>query len=207
MLERDRSLVPRLAGTLLLGVTEFFRDNQVFSAIESHVLPAILLRTRTPAIWSAACSDGHELYSVAMLLSRLHSLEQAFLLGTDCRRESIATAVAGIYPIAAAASIPALLRRTWIVEQKEKFQITPKYRDRLSWRVSDLLSERELGRWHLILWRNMAIYLTQAAANRVWEGILLSLEPGGFVVTGKAERPPAHLNLVRLDRCIYQKPA
>src|SRR5687767_31170 len=60
-------LTQLLLNVVLLGVTEFRRDPAVFHSIQHLVLPDVLSIAH-PRIWSAGCSDGQELYSVAMLL-------------------------------------------------------------------------------------------------------------------------------------------
>jgi chemotaxis protein methyltransferase CheR/two-component system CheB/CheR fusion protein len=52
----------------------------------------------------------------------------------------------------------------------------------------------------------MAIYLESAAAEKLWRQLSDQLAPGGFLVTGKADHPPAGLPLIRVASCIFQKP-
>jgi chemotaxis protein methyltransferase CheR len=62
------------------------------------------------------------------------------------------------------------------------------------------------GTRDLVLCRNLAIYLTPESAADLWERCLAQLRPGGLLVTGKAERPPAHIRpaLERVGPCIYR---
>jgi chemotaxis methyl-accepting protein methylase len=75
---------------------------------------------------------------------------------------------------------------------------------RIQWRVGNLLSGVEDGPWDIILWRNMAIYLKLKPASQVWDSLKKELRPGGLLVVGKAERPPASSGLTCISRCIYQ---
>ena len=58
--------------------------------------------------------------------------------------------------------------------------------------------------WDLVLWRNMAIYLEPAAAEKLWEAIVAELRPGAYVVAGKADHPPRG-SLERVAACVYRK--
>ena len=101
LLTLNPGLVPVAVGSLLIGVTGFFRDAGAFALMSRQLLPALAHTGRRLRVWSAACSDGAELYSVAMLLAELNVLHRCELLGTDCRGEAVARAAAGRYDAAA----------------------------------------------------------------------------------------------------------
>ncbi len=96
LLENRPDLLPAAVGSLLIGVTEFFRDPAVFEAVRARVVPELAARGRGPLrIWSAGCSSGEELYSLAILLAEAGLLAGSFLLGTDCRIEAVRQARSG----------------------------------------------------------------------------------------------------------------
>jgi len=107
----DRS--PRLIGaavaTMVIGVTAFFRDPAVFDHLAQDVLPALgkSRGTGPPRIWSVGCSDGDEVYSIAILLAEEGLPGGTYLLGTDCRPEAIARARDGWFDAAAVRGVPA----------------------------------------------------------------------------------------------------
>ena len=101
LLENRPDLLPAAIGSLLIGVTEFFRDAAVFEGIRTEVMPALAARGGQLRIWSAGCSSGEELYSVAILLAEAGLLARSFLLGTDCRIEAIRQARSALYNAAA----------------------------------------------------------------------------------------------------------
>ena len=107
LLENRPDLLPAAVGSLLIGVTEFFRDPAVFEAVRARVVPELAACRRGPLrICSAGCSSGEELYSLAILLAEAGVLAGSFLLGTDCRIEAVRQASAGVYN--AAPSEPAV---------------------------------------------------------------------------------------------------
>lgn len=189
---------------LLLGVTRFFRDHEVFVHLEERVLPELLRRRGPLRVWSAACSTGEELYSVGLLLEAAGELERVELLGTDCRESALLAAERGIY-LNQPTERPGSDGRRW-ADSMPLAEMSGALRSRARWRRSDLLTGAEAGPWDLILWRNMAIYLSTGVAGKIWDQLWRELRPGGVLVSGKAEQPPADQGFVRLAPSIYQKP-
>src|SRR5215213_5073991 len=91
-LQENRTLRPVALSTLLIGVTSFFRDSAVFSTLASRILPTIADKRGGLRAWSAGCSDGLELYSLAIVLAEFGLLGRSRLLGTDCRDDAVAHA-------------------------------------------------------------------------------------------------------------------
>jgi chemotaxis protein methyltransferase CheR len=188
---------------VLLGVTGFFRDPDVFSVMEQQVLPRILKMTDRPRIWSAACSSGQELYSVALLLEQACALDRCELLGTDCREEALRLAACGAFE----ARLGCPLQNERLPQWSAPVLIPENVRRNIRWLCRDLFTAAEAGPWDLILWRNMAIYLTPEAAAAVWEQLYEELRPGGYLIAGKAECPPRHTPLERIAPAVYRKPS
>ena len=103
-------LVPKALESLLIGTTEWFRDEPVFEQLEKQVLPMLLHRTDNLRVWSAGASEGLELYSLAVLLAKCGRLSGSHLLGSDCRVEAIDRAERGIY---GARPLPASMNGYW----------------------------------------------------------------------------------------------
>jgi chemotaxis protein methyltransferase CheR len=204
-IERQPDLLRIAISTLVIGVTSFFRDPPVFSALEQFGLAEVLSRSCQPRIWSVGCSDGTELYSVAMLLAERGAIPRCAILGTDCRLDAIARARAGRYDVVALKSVPGEFVRRYFNAENGLWQIHPLLRASSQWRYGDAIRTSEPGSWDLILCRNMAIYLQPAAAGRLWAKLGQSLRPGGILVTGKAERPYGAVGLRPVAQCVYQR--
>ncbi len=197
-------VAPRLLSLVLLGVTDFFRDRSVFEQLRGAVLPELLARHARLRVWSAACSNGQELYSVAMLLERAGRLADCELLGTDCRVEAIHEARRGVFRMEDVERMDPEWREAFFGEAGPG-AIEPRLRDAARWKVANLFRTVERGPWHLILWRNMAIYLENERAEEIWTRLFDQLAPGGFLIAGKADHPPKWLPLTRVAPCVYQK--
>jgi chemotaxis methyl-accepting protein methylase len=199
---------PELAATavsaLLIGVTEFFRDANVFAALCRIVLDDLAIRQGPIRIWSAACSNGAELYSLAIMLAESGLLERSILLGTDCRVDAIRQAQAGLYSQTCTQLPGVSLRQMYLEKTGGQWRVVEPLRRHIQWRVSNVLSGAEEGPWDIILWRNVAIYLEPAAVEAAWVDLVGALGPEGLLVVGKAEGPPASLRLARVSRSIYR---
>lgn len=195
----------RLLNVVLLGVTDFFRDRPVFEQLQRGVLPELWARHGRLRVWSAACSNGAELYSVAMLLARAGRLADCELLGTDCRADAIEEARRGVFRGEELARMEQEWREVFFEITGEIGTIDPLLRQATRWKVGNLFGAMERGPWHLILWRNMAIYLENERAEEIWTRLFDQLAPGGFLVAGKADHPPKWLRLTRVAPCIYRK--
>jgi chemotaxis methyl-accepting protein methylase len=204
-ISRDAALLDVVVGTLLNGTTEFFRDRPVFDFLAGTVLPALALRDGPIRVWSAACSSGAELYSIAIQLDRLGLLARGVLLGTDCRRGAIAEATAATYGDAALANVTGPLRRQYFEPVDGQWRAVVRLRHAVQWRVEDLATCPAEGTWDLILWRNAGMYLLPGPAAVTGAQLLASLRPGGYLVLGKAERPPAGLGAKQVAHCVYQR--
>lgn len=188
---------------LLIGTTAFFRDRAVFEELDRHLLAALRRCDSPLRVWSAACSDGAELYSVAMMLDR-HGSESAFLLGTDCRASALARAREGSYPLAATDEIPAEFAGKYFQFSDTTIRVSDSIRARVRWDESDLMTEPAPLRWDLILCRNLAIYLEPEPMLQLWKKLSAAIVPGGYLVVGRAEKPPLD-GFSCVAPCLYRK--
>ncbi len=207
LLRREPWLLARALETVLIGVTEFFRDRALFEQLRETILAELLRSRRGLRVCSIGCSDGRELYSVAMLLESLGALDGSVLMGLDCRAEAVALARAGGYALAELETVPPEFRARYFQCDGTRATIAGNLRERTTWVVGDFLKEARLADapvWDLVLFRNLAIYLRPERMATQWGALAAQLSPGGVLVTGKAERPPAALPWERLFHCIYR---
>ena len=220
ILQRDPRLDRVAADALIIGVTSFFRDAPVFDALRRQVLPRLLAtrKGRPLRVWSIGCSDGAELYSVAMLLDELGALSAGAggptgpveLVGTDCRPEAASRAAAGLYDAAAVRAVPPELAARCLVADGSRYRVVPHLREAAQWQVADVLDPA--AAWcgperpaDLVLCRNLVIYLQPAATAALWAMLAAALRPGGVMVLGKAERPLGVPGLANAGPCLYRK--
>lgn len=205
LLERKPALLAKALNALLIGVTAFYREPDVFDALQTKILPELARRNPRLRVWSAACSSGAELYSMAILLSEAGLLEQSYLLGADCRADAIERAKQGLYDAATLKLVSSATRDKFFEPAGQHWRPIKALRRHVHWKVADLLTGVEHGPWDMILWRNAAIYLKSWPADVIWRQLTSVLAPGGVLIAGKAERPPADAGLANAARCIYRR--
>ncbi len=192
--------------SLLLGVTSFFRDPEIFTRLERDVIPVwqgCRAKQTGLRILSVGCSDGHELYSVAIILHRLGMWPPDLLLGLDCRPRAIAHAREGLYAESEVRYLPPA-HSGYFRNVGDRMQIIEPLRGMAQWQCGDLGHFREKS-FDIVLFRNVAIYFQPAFGEHIWGRILDLVNPDGLLITGKAERPTPGLPFRRLHSCIYQK--
>jgi chemotaxis protein methyltransferase CheR len=192
----ERSSMP-LAGLVLDAVTTnetfFFRDAPMFEALRTIILPGLFAgigRSRKLRIWSAASSSGQEAYSLALLLDEMgkgpHDVE---ILGTDLSTRMVERAREGVYAhfeVGRGLS-PSQLRRHF-QSCAHGWRINDHIRSMVSFEPIDLRRNiTRLGKFDLILCRNVLIYFDLATKKQIVQDIHSMLHPGGLLALGCAE--------------------
>lgn len=199
LLSANQEEVEVLGRDLLIGVTEFFRDPQVFRSLEERLRE--LLRGRPAAdgfrIWSAGCASGEEAYSLAILL---HSVAQEVgfsgdlkVFATDVHKGALEIASRGTYCDDLLAGLPAqYLGRYFRAEGDGCYRIDPQIRRLLVFAHHNLLADPPFTRIDLAVCRNLLIYLQPDAQQRVLTALQFSLVPGGLLLLGPSEGVSHH---------------
>ena len=202
-LQANPALLADAVDALIIGVTSFYRDQDIFDYLCRHVLPQYA--SGRPRIWCAACSKGAELHTLAILLADLGQF-QAHYLGSDCRAIAIERARQGVYKDEEVEDLDRRLHDRWMRKVAAGFQVAQPVRQCIQWSVADVFSCRDVAWWDLILCRNLAIYLEPRASKQLWQVLIRALRPGGVLVVGKAEKP-AELpgQLIRIAPSIYRR--
>jgi len=190
---------------LVIGVTSFFRDPAVFRTLANSILPDLLAGSETLRILSVGCSDGPEVYSLAMVLAEMDALPRARLLGTDCRETAIARAADATYDDDETRSIPPDLLNRYFTPHGRGWRACETLRRSTRFRVGDALRVAEPGAFDLVCCRNMAIYLNPGAAGRLWQTLEATLRPGGVLVLGKAEMPMGAGRMSQVGPSIFRR--
>lgn len=194
LLRRDAAELDLLAKDLLINVTAFFRDPDVFERLARDVIPD-LIRSR-PAdsplrVWVAGCSTGEEAYSLAILF-----LEQApegahptalKVFASDVDADAVASAREGLYPASIAGEItPARLAR-FFVKDGPGYRVAPQLRSTVVFTVQDVLADPPFSRIDLVSCRNLLIYLGPAGQAKAISLFHFALRDGGLLLLGSAE--------------------
>jgi len=188
--------VEALFRDLLIGVTNFFRDPEVFAQLETTIVPR-LFADKMPGtavrIWICGCSTGEEAYSIAMLLQeQMDTLKRNYLLqifATDMDNRAIDQARIGLYPASIAVDIsPERLARFFTPKADgSAFRINKGIRDLLVFSEQDVIKDPPFSKLDLISCRNMLIYLNSDLQKKLIPLFHYALNPGGFLFLGTSE--------------------
>jgi chemotaxis methyl-accepting protein methylase len=195
MLDDDPREYERLMRSLTVNVTKFFRNWDTYSAIDQKVVPALMgNREREIRVWSAGCSSGEEPYSIGILMHRHAAandggrLESVVIVGTDIDTDCLGEAERGVYAESALGDTPADLREQYFPQVAGLRTMVPGVRRLVTFEARDLLLfEPPFDAAHLIVCRNVIIYLERAAQDALFTHFHQTLAPGGFLVLGKVE--------------------
>lgn len=191
-LKTDRAELERLSQDLLINVTAFFRDAEVFALLASDIIPAMIQNHVGPQpvrVWVAGCSSGQEAYSFAMLFheaveaAKAHCEVQIF--ASDVDAGALAEAREGVYLDTTGVSKARLAR--YFTPEKAAFKVSSRLRESITFALHDVLADPPFARLDLLSCRNLMIYLAPAAQDRLLEHFHFALAPGGFLLLGKAE--------------------
>jgi len=188
-LRRDPGLLAEFRSHMSINVSEFFRDAEQFNHLAKLVLPSLLKTFRRPRVWSAGCSSGCEPYSVALLLDQMRALARSNLLATDIDSDSLERARAGVYSASELRNVALTTRQRYFTELKDgRYQIASEIQRAVRFQRHDLLrSERFPQGISLIICRNVVIYFTEEAKQRLYRRFCGSLAQGGYLFVGNTE--------------------
>lgn len=192
---REPDLARRVVDAMMTGETMFFRDRPVFDALRREILPALLAAraaTRRLRIWSAAASTGQEAYSVAMLLDDMAVSLSGWsveIVGTDISGTAIDRAAAGVYSqFEVQRGLPIRFLMRHFREAPGGWRVASATRAAVRFERFNLLGDpSRLGRFDLILCRNVLIYLDGPTKGAVLDRLAGTLAPDGFLCLGTAE--------------------
>ncbi|MGE0082087.1 MAG: protein-glutamate O-methyltransferase CheR [Thiohalomonadaceae bacterium] len=176
---------------LTTNETHFFREPRHFDYLAAHILPKFA-RTGNLKIWSAACSTGEEVYSLAMVLSEHTGHDNWKVYGSDISRRVLDVATKAVYPMASASEIPHHYLSRYCLKgvrsQHGSFTIAPDLRRRTEFFPMNLNgSWPELDKYHVIFLRNVMIYFDTETRRKLVERMRNQLLPGGYLIVGHAE--------------------
>lgn len=192
----DENLLADITDAMTTNESSFFRDQRPFDQFRQIVLPKYLqarAAVRRLRIWSAACSNGQEPYSLAMILDE----ERAKLAGwhieivaTDLCRDVLDKAQQGIYTqFEVQRGLPITMLVKNFAQVGDKWQIAKSVRDQIKFQQFNLLDDmRPLGQFDIIFCRNVLIYFDQPTKTKVLENMVKQMPADGVLYLG-ARKP------------------
>ena len=201
-LKSDASEITALFRDLLIRVTSFFRDKEIFEALEATVIPALFAGKKadqTVRIWIPGCATGEEAYSLAMLMrehvSSINAPPKVQIFATDIDESAIATARLGRYPTTLLEGLsPQRLSRFFTASQGG-YCVSKEIRDLCTFSVHNLIRDPPFSMMSLVSCRNLLIYMNPALQARIIPIFHYSLMPDGILLLGGSESVAQHSGL------------
>jgi two-component system, chemotaxis family, CheB/CheR fusion protein len=205
LLQKNRAELDRLYDSLLINVTEFFRDPEYFDFLQESVFPQILGAQPAHApvrIWVPGCATGEEVYSLGILLHELvegKGLDiPVQIFGTDVGDPAIAMARAGLYSANEVANVSPERLRRFFHQTDRGFLIQKPIRDYCIFARQNVVRDSPFSRLDLISCRNLLIYFAPHVQQKLMSVFHYSLNPGGFLMLGSSESVGGQADLFRL---------
>ncbi|MEZ4298174.1 MAG: CheR family methyltransferase [Polyangiaceae bacterium] len=194
----DTPAMNELMASLRVGETRFLRDPPQWNAIVDHLLAKVRPGVPIQAL-SAGCSTGEEAYTLAILLAERGRRFQ--ITGIDRSPEAIEAARRGRYAYEQARELPRSLRLRHFEDDGAAVTVRAPLRMHVTFEVRDLLLWLPRGRFHVILFKNVLLYLAERTGTRVATRLASALEEGGILVPAASEvvRLSAALEPLRLS--------
>ncbi|WP_285713566.1 CheR family methyltransferase [Erythrobacter oryzae] len=190
------ALAQEVVEALLNNETYFFRDKPTFDQLPGEILPELAQRRRDVkrlSIWSAGCSTGQEVYSLAMLFAEQAERWQGWtidIIGTDVSHRAIATARGGLYSqfeVQRGLGVTQMLRH--FDETPRGWQVRGEVQDMVRFAQGNLLTAPHPSRlpFDLVLCRNVLLYFDRQVRHEAFERLSRAVMPDGFLMLGAGE--------------------
>jgi two-component system CheB/CheR fusion protein len=193
-LQKNPDELQALYQDLLIGVTQFFRDGEVFDYLMSTVIPELIQHRRDDEalrIWIAGCATGEEAYSIAIAIQEALRLAgrslQLKIFATDVHKRSIEHASRGLYSQEVLRELSEEILDRYFTRRTDGFQIRSEIRQLIVYAPHNVLRDAPFTDLDFVSCRNMLIYLQPAAQRRALSLFHYGLRVGGILLLGASE--------------------
>lgn len=208
LLKTDKKFKEEFLDHFTINTSEFFRNPDNFNHLKEEVLPKLFDRNNKVKIWSAACSDGSEPYTLAIMLNELGINSKKFeILATDIDREILKTAKKGIYNENSVKKVETNILNKYFTEQNDKYVLDSKIKNKVNFKQHNLLTDSYRSNWNLILCRNVFIYFTKEVKEQITQKLSNALAKEGLLFLGNTEYllKPSNYGLTKEYTSFYRR--
>lgn len=194
LLQKKNNELDLLYQDLLINVTEFFRDPEVFSELKKSIFPQLLkskLPGETLRIWVAGCASGQEVYSIAITILEVqqdNDMDVPFqIFASDLSSKVIARARIGEYSNQQLKNVSDRQVKQFFIKSKDEYRISKRVRDTCVFAKHDVLLDPPFSRVDFISCRNLLTYLNVPAQKKIIGTFHYALNVSGILLLGKSE--------------------
>ncbi len=196
-IQRDPEERGHLSKILTVTISRFFRDREVFGALEHSILPSILKSREKGEVklWSIGCASGEEPYSISLLWTEKFAKDypeiRLSILATDINEEMLRRAEEGRYQKSSLREIPEYILKRYFAIENGSYVLDRRIRESVEFRKHNILEEGPLLGMDIVFCRNLAFtYFSKECQINVLKKIADSLREKGYLVIGKDESLP-----------------
>src|SRR4051812_764716 len=189
----------QLFDTLLINVTEFFRDPPAWEYLREVALPKVLADKPIDEpirVWSAGCATGQEAFTIAMVLAETLGFgpfcERVKIYATDVDEHALSVARQATYSAKEIESVPPELRDLYFERADDRYAFRKDMRRTLIFGRNNLVEDAPISRLDLLVCRNTLIYLNAETQARIMRHFNFALRPAGLLMLGKSEMMVSH---------------
>ena len=196
-IQQNKQEIDVLYQDLLIPVTSFFRDTEVFDTLCETVLPLLLKEkpvNEPIRIWIAGCSTGEEVYSFAMCLKEFtkdalpeNAEKKIQLFATDLSEPAIEKARNGVYTLNDVREVSANRLIEFFTRTNGGYRINKEIRDMCVFAVHNFLKDPPFGKLDVVSCRNVLIYMEPYLQKKALTTFHYALNSKGILVLGKSE--------------------
>ncbi len=189
-MKQDDVLLRTFVGYLTINVSQFYRNPMQWEHFEKIIIPYLKENYgENINIWSAACSTGDEPYTIAMIMSKYFSLDKIKITATDIDDDVLAFADAGIYSAKSLVDLPKEYLDAHFKKVDDKnYAISDKIKKCVTFKKHNLLEDKYFSNMSMIVCRNVVIYFTDEAKDKVYMNFHNALRDNGILFIGSTEQ-------------------
>lgn len=191
LLYRQPEEAHRFLEFLTINVSSFYRDGDKWTLLAEKILPDLLRRCQPYGLqaWSIGCSIGAEPYTLAMLLREMAFNRRHTIYAGDIDPSILEIAkTGGPYSSNDLRELPPRMREKFIVpSDNNQFRVRPEIRNLVHFERFDLLQDKAVRLYDLVICRNLIIYFTPVVKEQVFRDLALAVKVGGVLFIGSTE--------------------
>ncbi|MBS3776602.1 MAG: PAS domain-containing protein [Bacteroidales bacterium] len=181
---------------LMIGVTNFFRDINVWEKLKESVIPDMLTRIESGSsvrAWVPGCSTGEEAYSLAIVfkeaLEKISSPTDISLkiFATDLDNDAVEVARKGVFPANIANDVSDSRLNRFFTEMDEGYCINTEIREMVVFARHNIIMHPPFTKIDLLSCRNLLIYMDSGLQNQLIRMFYHSTNPNGIILLGSSE--------------------
>lgn len=172
---------------ITINVTEFFRNPELFMEFKDVIRKDLTKMGRGLKIWSAACSNGSEPYTIAMILKDISPSNSHDILATDIDPAILAKAKSGEYTELEVKNVNENYLKKCFTKEGNKYCIKSDIKSIVRFKQHDLISDMYESNLDVIVCRNVVIYFKNETKDKIFKRFSSSLKSGGLLFIGATE--------------------